>query len=85
MATEKLYDVFIVEKATAKIESCVGERMRLGEGHYNALRRQQTVQGRINDRFCVRIHAAGEFRVGDICPATASKLSKQLDCKEDHG
>ncbi len=77
--SEKLYDVLIVEVSTGIVESIAGENMRRSTGHYNALRRVETVIPRINDRFFVDLFAAGKFKKGDCVWKTPGNPRTELN------
>lgn len=66
--TEQLYDVVIFETATRKIDTIAGKDLRRDCGTYNAQRRLDTVQMRLNDRYDAEIVDAGKHQKGDVLP-----------------
>jgi hypothetical protein len=66
---DQLYDVVIYEVATMKIDTIAGKDLSLFTGHYNAERRVETVEQRINERYSVGIIKAGTHVKGDVIKA----------------
>lgn len=62
----KLYDVVIYDIVTGEIESIPGKDMLMRQGHFNAVRRLNTVSGRLNENYSARIVAAGKYKKGDL-------------------
>ena len=62
------HDVLIFEIATRKVDHVGGRDLRLEGGTHNARKRQETIFGRLNDRFDVGIFPAGKHKVGDVLP-----------------
>lgn len=69
---EQLYDVFIYEAATGKIESVIGQSLKSWDGaeseRNTAELRVQTGQERINDRFRCEMFEVGKYQKGDCVP-----------------
>lgn len=60
---EPLYDVLIVVQGTHLVQSIIGSRMRLDDGHFCAKRRAEIVTERVNDGFYVVIVPTGSHNV----------------------
>lgn len=62
---DPLYDVIVFRKETKVIDSIVGSRLRYDTGHNNALKRLDTIKGRINFDYDAAIVQTGTYKKGD--------------------
>ena len=63
-----LWDVFIYEYATRKIDTKVGENLPESGSFHTVDKRIDTVLGRLNDHYGVIAVPAGQFKKGDVLP-----------------
>ena len=64
----QLFDVLIYHTGTRTVDTVAGTDMLLNTGHYNAERRLDTVEARLNDRYSAGIFDAGFYTKGDVIP-----------------
>lgn len=82
LKSHPLFDVVIYEIATRKVDTITGKDLRMRKGHYNAERRLETTEGRLNDRYDAEIVPAGKFKAGDILPKDISDITNDMDTDE---
>lgn len=78
MSESKLWDVFIFEYATRKIESTAGTNLPESGSFHTVAKRIDTVCGRLNDSYGVIAVPAGLFKKGDVLPQDVETYDHSL-------
>jgi uncharacterized protein YijF (DUF1287 family) len=73
-ARPQLYDVVVYDVSTRLIETFVGRDLPMQTGLLSAVRRRDTWQRRVNDKFAVAVVVADKYKSGEILKASDKRL-----------